>query len=282
MFLPSSFLVILNEKKKLKIKEPTLEENNASQSQVLPLKYDIYRKLTHLVVLGIILFYFTLGFWIQTLFIYILDFLPTIVSEVFFSLFLIEDNIMIFTQYLVVFLVGISLIGLLTADFIRILKPQIYPLKPINQLLRLKELNYRLGPQISMAIGCFSIIILFGLFQPTGPLIICTSMVMAIFGDMASNLIGRIFGRKKIRKSNKTFEGLIAGILVAFFTGLVFLMMLNELFVIYPVNFFFYPLIGALLIGLIDYLDLEIDDNLLNPIVVSSVLFFISLFQYNF
>ena len=108
LFLPSFFLTIIHEKKKFKREKSKPNEIYLLPSQILPLKYDIYRKLTHLVVLGIILFYFTLGFWIQNIFVYILNFLPSIVSELFNSIFLIEANIMIFTQYLVVFLVGIS------------------------------------------------------------------------------------------------------------------------------------------------------------------------------
>ena len=241
------------------------------------MKYDIYRKLTHLVVLGIILFYFTLGFWIQNIVVYFLEFLPKIVSELFYSIFQIERNIMIFTQYLVVFLVGISLIGLLSADFVRILRPQVYPLKPVNQILREKELHMRFGPQISMAIGCFSIIILYGLFQPIGPVIICVSMIMSIFGDMTANLIGRTIGSRTIRNTNKTYEGLISGIVVALASGIIFLIMLANYYPITIIQLFAYPLIGGLVIGIIDYFDLGIDDNLTFPFTVSTILFFMSL-----
>ncbi|MFX1495268.1 MAG: phosphatidate cytidylyltransferase [Promethearchaeota archaeon] len=183
---------------------------------------------------------------------------------------------MIFTQYLVVCLVAISLIGLFTAEFIRILKPELYPLKLINKILREKERHMRFGPQISMGIGCFSIIIIYGLIQPIGPLIICTSMTMAIFGDMTANLFGRTFGHKKIRNSNKTYAGLIAGIIVAFFSGIIVLLLLNGLLILNLLSIFLLPLIGALLIGLLDFLDLEIDDNLTYNFIISSVLFFFS------
>ena len=42
------------------------------------------------------------------------------------------DAIMNFTQIIVVFLVEISLIGLITTDFSRILIPKYFPLKGIN------------------------------------------------------------------------------------------------------------------------------------------------------
>jgi len=276
LFFPAFYLLIIREKKKIKIEK---NESGTSTQKELPLKYDLYRKLSHLAVLGIIFFYFTLGYIIQYFFINLIDLLPegSEVSKVFYSIFTIEGDVMIFTQYLVVFLVGISLIGLLTADIVRILKPEIYPLKPINKILREKELHMRFGPQISMVIGCFSIIIIYGLFQPIGPLIICTSMTMAIFGDIAANLIGRTLGKTKIRNTNKTYEGLFAGITVAFISGLIILIFLRGFYTLSFSGYFILPLIGCLIIGLLDYLDLELDDNLTYPFTVTTVLFYVSI-----
>jgi dolichol kinase len=182
-----------------------------------------------------------------------------------------------FNQNLVVFLVGISLIGLLTADIVRVLTPEIYPLKPVNQILREKELHMRLGPHISMSIGCFSIILLYGLIQPIGPVLICVSMIMSVFGDVAANLIGRTIGHHKIRSTNKTYEGLIAGIVAAFFSGIAVLILLENYYSFSGGFLFLIAGIGAFTIGLIDYMDLVIDDNLTFNFCVTTILFFISI-----
>ena len=258
-FLPLFYLFISREKRRIKIRKKSDFNLKLQSFTELPLKYDIYRKITHFVVLGIVFFYFTLGFLIQNLFTYI------------------EVNIMYFSHNLVVFLVGISLIGLLTADIVRILKPELYPLKSVNQLLREKEMHMRLGPHISMSIGCFSIILLYGLIQPIGPVIICTSMVMSIFGDVTSNLIGRTIGRSKIRKTNKTYEGLITGMIAAFFSGVIVLYILRDYYRFSIVGLLLIPFIGMLVIGLLDYWDLEIGDNLTFNFCVSTILFFISI-----
>ena len=136
----------------------------------------------------------------------------------------------------------------------------------------------RLGPHISMSIGCFSIILLFGLIQPIGPMIICTSMVKGVFGDTASNLIGRTMGTRKIRNTNKTYEGLFAGVIVTLLSGVIVQYLLQDFYI--PKNFssLFIPIIGALPIGFIDYLDMEIDDNLSNNFILSTLLFFASFF----
>lgn len=262
-------------------KDETFITSLESASNELPLKYEIYRKITHLLVIGIILFYFTIGSWIRDILLDLIQFLPDTFSDLFFSLFLNGAHSMIFNQYLVIFLVAISLFGLLTADFTRILKPKLYPLKPVNQILRKKELYMRLGPHISMAIGCFSIIILYGLFQPIGPIIISTSMIMSVFGDMASNLIGRTFGKTKItpigkKETNKTYIGLLAGFAIAYLSGALLLLILKAYYLFNLWGLLFIPLIGALIIGLLDYFDLEIDDNLTYPFILSTILFFIS------
>jgi len=273
LFLPLFSLFVSREKHRLKNGKKVFLGSNSQLFTELPLKYDIYRKLTHLIVLGIIFFYFILGFLIQNVFIYIVELIPDFISR----LFQVEGDIMIFTQNLVVFLVGISLIGLLTADIVRILAPEIYPLKQINQILREKELHLRLGPHISMGIGCFSIILLYGLIQPIGPVIICTSMVMAIFGDITSNLVGRTIGHRRIRETKKTYEGLIAGIIVSFLSGISVLYLLRNFYKFDIVGLLLNPFIGAMIIGLLDYLDLEIDDNLSFNFCLSTILFFISI-----
>jgi dolichol kinase len=278
LFLPHFFISVYREKRLYKIIEKEIYEDQSDIIEELPFKYEIYRKLTHLVVLGIAFFYFTLGFLVQNIFIYVLDFFPGIVSDFFFSIYNIESNKMIFTQYLVTFLVGISLIGLLTADFFRILKPKLYPLKSVNRILRKKERYMRLGPHISMGIGCFSIVLLYGPFQPIGPFSICLSMTMAVFGDIAANLAGRKFGRNKIRNTKKTFEGLFAGMIVAFLSGVITILFLNQLYTIDLLTSILLPLIGALVIGILDFLDLDVDDNLSYNFVLSTIIFSIALF----
>lgn len=273
-FIPLFSLMIIQEKRKVENGRKSIEE--IKSPKILPLKYDIYRKLTHLVVLGIIFFYFTLGFLVQNVFRYVSEFLPNF----FVEMFEMGDDIMVFTQNLVIFLVGVSLIGLLTAEFTRILMPNYYPLKPVNQILKEKELHMRLGPHISMSIGCFSIILLYGLFQPIGPLIICTSMAMGVFGDTASNIFGRTLGKRKIRDTDKTYEGLIAGVIVAFISGISVLLILREFYVPKHFGLFLIPALGAIIIGLIDYLDIEIDDNLSYNFILSTVLFFSSILLF--
>ncbi|MHA2048427.1 MAG: phosphatidate cytidylyltransferase [Promethearchaeota archaeon] len=258
IYVPVFAFLLIKERRKVKygLKKPKIDNSSPTD---LPLKYDIYRKLTHLVVVGFVFLYLTLGFLISDL---------------------TSKNLLIYTQNLVIFLVGISLIGLLTADFIRILVPRYYPLKLINQILKEKELHMRLGPHICMGIGCFSIILLYGFIQPFGIIIICTSMIMAVFGDVAANLIGRTKGKRKIRNTPKTYEGLFAGIASAFISGFIMLLLLKNIYTPKNYGVIIIPTIGALMIGFIDFINLEIDDNLTYNFIISTCLFFISLLLF--
>ena len=82
--------------------------------------------------------------------------------------------------------------------------------------------------------------------------------------------------RSIIRNTNKTYEGLIAGIITAFFSGIIVLLILNSTQILNMLCIWLLPLIGALIIGFLDFLDLEVDDNLTYNFVISSVLFFFS------
>ena len=84
-FLPHFLLSVNREKRKVRLEEKHTEEENSNLTEELPFKYELYRKLTHLVVLGIAFFYFTLGFLVQNIFIYNLELLPKIFYEFFFS-----------------------------------------------------------------------------------------------------------------------------------------------------------------------------------------------------
>ncbi|TFG24487.1 MAG: hypothetical protein EU532_12540 [Promethearchaeota archaeon] len=276
IYLPIFSFFVHREKNKYKDQNSSWEKYYLTTFKELPSKFELYRKSTHLIVLGIVFFYFTLGFLVQNVFVYLFRLAPPFFSDLFFSIYNLEGDKMVFTQYLVVFLVGLSLIGLISADIIRILRPDWYPLKPVNMILREKERSSRIGPHISMGVGCFSIIITYGPFQPIGPLIICTSMTMSIFGDMTANLLGRILGKKKIRTSNKTYEGLIAGMISAYISGFLCLFLLNAIYHISVMGLFFVPLVGSIVIGILDYADLEIDDNLSYNVLVSFSFFLVS------
>lgn len=89
-------------------------------------------------------------------------------------------------------------------------------------------------------------------------------IVMAVIGDAFAALIGKSFGKIRLRQ-RKTLEGVFAGIFFAMLAG-------SLLTLIYSLSL---PLVifASLFVSLPDIIDLRINDNLLLPLIIPLVLF---------
>jgi len=128
-----------------------------------------------------------------------------------------------------------------------------YVTKPV---LRNKEIN-SIGPQIFLLIGVsFSYMLyIMGLVHI---LVLFTGILIACFSDGLAALIGRFYGKHKVKCIGgdiKSVEGFIAGTSSAFLIGLILLG---------PI----YALFAALIFFLLDFFPTYIADNILNPIVI--------------
>nr|MDO8118025.1 hypothetical protein [Candidatus Sigynarchaeota archaeon] len=96
-----------------------------------------------------------------------------------------------------------------------------------------------------------------------------TISFMASLGDAAGSVFGKRFGKHAIRKSGKkTYEGLLAGVFVTFFCGII----LNT--VIFTRNIMgglLYSLIVANVFGFLDACNYKIDDNFINTFVIGTI-----------
>jgi len=151
-----------------------------------------------------------------------------------------------------------SLVFALISDLIRILKGPEYSFMNFisRSILRNKEKN-ALGPQIYIITGfVFSYMLYMAGFMHI--LTFFAGVLIACLSDAAAALIGRKYGKHKIilrSKDTKSVEGFIAGVLVAYIVGLIF---------VGPI----YALIGALIFFLTDYFPAVTADNILNPIFI--------------
>jgi dolichol kinase len=154
-------------------------------------------------------------------------------------------------------LIGALMIMLLS-DFIRILMGPEYSFfnlitKPI---LRNKDLN-AISPAIYLITGIIFTYILFldGYFHI---LVITASVLISCLSDAAAALIGRMYGKHKVRCIGgdiKSVEGFIAGTASAYLIGLI---------CVGPI----YALVGAIIFFLLDYFPTLIADNILNPLLI--------------
>ncbi len=126
-----------------------------------------------------------------------------------------------------------------------------------KSMLRNKEKNAA-GPQIYIITGfIFSYMLYMAKIIPDVR-IFFAGILIACLSDASAALIGRKFGKHKVTLRNndvKSIEGFIAGVVVAYVIGLVF---------VGPI----YAIIGALIFFLTDYLPSVTADNILNPIFI--------------
>ena len=126
-----------------------------------------------------------------------------------------------------------------------------------KSMLRNKEKNAA-GPQIYIITGfIFSYMLYMAKIIPDIR-VFFAGILIACLSDASAALIGRRFGKHKVRLRNndvKSIEGFIAGVVVAYIIGLV---------LVGPI----YAIMGALIFFLTDYLPSITADNILNPIFI--------------
>jgi dolichol kinase len=152
-----------------------------------------------------------------------------------------------------------SLAFVIIADIIRIVWGPEYSVFNFltKSMLRNKEKNAA-GPQIYIITGFIFSYMLFMAKIIPDVRVFFAGILIACLSDASAALIGRRFGKHKVilrNKDVKSIEGFIAGVVVAYIIGLVF---------VGPI----YAIIGALVFFLTDYLPSVTADNILNPIFI--------------
>ncbi len=177
---------------------------------------------------------------------------------------------------------GICLAFFLGFDFSRVRVYGYFPFRRVTERVMRSAERTKLGANVFFAVGTlFSLLLLylwgsfllrFGLacyWMLSGWLAVSAVLVSAI-GDGAAAIIGMSIGRHRLR-DNRTVEGSIGGFVFGFLTFL-----LLSYFIGIP---WFYGLIAAVMLVVVEIVALSINDNLLNPVVlgialaVSEVLF---------
>lgn len=218
----------------------------------LNLKYEIIRKTTHAVIVAIVACYVAIG----PAFIALAN-----VILVTLGASPLDAPLAYHGQYTVTFFTMIAFLGLATSEIVRVFFYRAYPLKGVKAIFRRKEVGAALGSHISLAVGCLSVILIFGYRAQE---IVMASIAISAIGDGAASIVGKRFGAHKYKtafsKKKKTLEGLITATLVSF--------VLSFIFLIYRYGIFSFSIafVAVGVIALIDWLSPRVSDNLLNPI----------------
>ncbi|GAB4311829.1 MAG: hypothetical protein Kow0069_12280 [Promethearchaeota archaeon] len=153
-------------------------------------------------------------------------------------------------------------------ELIRVLSKAKYSLynKLTGAVLRGKEYK-AIGPQIYLLVGVtFSYLF----YHPLGLIpveVVMTGALSACFSDAAAAVVGRGWGKRKVKVHNgdtKSVEGFVAGVGLTFLIGLL---------LVGPTL----ALVAAFTFFLLDYFPTVVADNLLNPIAIS---FGVALFAF--
>jgi dolichol kinase len=164
-----------------------------------------------------------------------------------------------------------SLIFAVISDIFRILWGPEYSLFNFitHSMLREKERNAA-GPHIYIMVGFILSFMLYvmGLLHISS---FFAGILIACLSDAAAALIGRCFGKHKVKvrsKETKSIEGFIAGCGVAYVIGFIF---------VGPI----YAIVGTVIFFITDYYPTYTADNILNPILIPiGIQFFIAILQF--
>jgi dolichol kinase len=232
----------------------------------IPFKRELIRKTFHLSGLLLLIVYFGL-FMIPPLALIISDSVIALVHQIEPAYNLFWGNLTNFpftyqdpNALIYLTMMGImgSLFFAIISDIIRVLKGPEYSLFNFitKSMLRNKERNAA-GPQVYIITGfMFSfMLVMVGVLNIYAYF---AGILIACFSDAAAALIGRRYGKHKVHhklREPKSVEGFVAGVIVAYVIGLIFLG---------PI----YAIIGAVLFFITDYFPAFTADNIINPIVI--------------
>lgn len=151
-----------------------------------------------------------------------------------------------------------SLVFALVSDVIRIIWGPEYSIFNFltKSMLRNKEMNAA-GPQIYIITGFVFSYMLY-MIGAIDILVFFAGIIIACLSDASAALIGRKYGKHKIKlrkRGIKSLEGFLAGTIVAYLIGLIF---------VGPI----YAIMGAVIFFLTDYFPTYTADNILNPIFI--------------
>ena len=113
------------------------------------------------------------------------------------------------------------------------------------------------GPQIYIITGFIFSYMLY-MIGAIDILVFFAGIIIACLSDASAALIGRKYGKHKIKlrkRGIKSLEGFLAGTIVAYLIGLIF---------VGPI----YAIMGAVIFFLTDYFPTYTADNILNPIFI--------------
>ncbi len=144
-------------------------------------------------------------------------------------------------------------------EIFRLFDPPAYMLAPATALMRASE---QTGPAAPLILILAALVPLGAISNLIIPL---SAITIAVIGDGCASIIGRKYGRHKIKfYPVKSYEGLIGGMSAGFSAGVILLLFEYSLL---PAVLL--ATVGSILLGVVDLVKTRVSDNLLNPLFIS-------------
>jgi len=190
-------------------------------------------------------------------------------------------------RWMVIFITIVVGLFLFFTDILRIFNYKYYPLKTLSGIYRKHE-KLSFGPQIYLMFS----LTLVSIFLP--PPLVSEVLLISGMADALAAIVGISIGKRKLnRRTNKTWEGLIAGFITSFVLGFFGYLLIMNLYPKLELNNLYFPnlknfsisqgiitsFVGAIVFSLIDYFTppISIDDNILNPILCGFSVYIVSI-----
>jgi dolichol kinase len=272
----------------------TAENEDKFAKTFSKLDLEISRKIYHVVILIVIVCYLFVGYTtLDAIYNFALHNLPQppqMPPPEQIMDFIVDPLILEFRAGHLLMLMAVAwiFIILLFTDIVRIKRYRYYPIKMLAKIYRDKE-RLVLAPHVYLTTGIlFALVLSDSIASYIGdpvisPHIIVMTLVVSALADAVATIIGITKGKHHLKggKGKKTWEGLIAGVIAAFFLGMISYIIIM---LVHPPEVppyggtigqaIVFSLVGAAVIGLIDFFSppIPVSDNLLNPVIMSLAL----------
>ena len=221
------------------------------------LKLEVQRKITHLFILGLVFVYLGLGVLVYKMvnnFIALSEELNTN----FWGITVVNFPAQYENWSIAIFGTFCAFLLLVIPELYRLFSNDNYMFYKVEKLLREKE---RIMPtaSVSLSLAC-----LIPIISITHLEISISAITIAIIGDAFASIVGRKYGNHKIKFfPSKSYEGLVGGMIFGFLAGLGVLLITIDLS-----RSVLLALVGAIILGIMDLPNLQISDNISNPIII--------------
>jgi len=241
-------------------KSEASDQPNFIKNEDFTFSHELRRKSTHLLGLLLVACYFWISIPVFDMVQQFIIIAETANANIWGMVF-ININPSYIPQMISIFAIICTCYLILIPDIIRVFNYKYSMFKKFSIVMRNKEKN-AIGPHICLVIGSLVPMIIIPEY-----LISMAGIIIAIFSDAAASLVGRKFGKHKLpfnKRTGKTFEGLLGGIIIAILVPLPILLFGYDIFTTITL-----AITGAVIVSIIDIITPIVTDNYLNPICAS-------------